>query len=84
MSILYLQFILTTNYVMVKHIHSHHHGTFPKTGTSESDNIGTCYDSSSESCRNVHSAHIPVSFAQYAGKSPEWDTIQLVQELISA
>lgn len=34
---------------------SHHHATFPKTGTSESDNIGTCYDSSSESCRNAHS-----------------------------
>lgn len=62
---------------------SHHHGTFPKTGTSGIDNIGTCYDSSSESCRNVHSGHIPVSFARSAGKSPERETTEPVQQLIS-
>jgi len=62
---------------------SHHHATFPKTGTSESDNIGTCYDSSSESCRNAHSDHIPVSFARFDGKSPAWETKQRVQQLTS-
>lgn len=64
-----------------KHLSPHHRGTFPKTGTSGSDNIGTCYDFSSESCRNAHSAHIPVSSAQYAGKSPAQSKAHLVKQL---
>lgn len=54
--------------------HTYHCGTCPRTGTSESDSIGTCFGFSFGSYSGVHTYHTPVWGEWSDGRNPtKWE-----------